>query len=200
MVEVTTSRWTFERGMREVTREALVLLWHEMEEQMEQWQYHHFLSHVWEGAEAVVMPAGDLDHIGCFIAQVKLTHALIWDLNETIKKVNLRGGVTSRHMQLVSNHTSACACAIFIISHTGSCTDVRAHAAGVHLRVGGDKGNFFIQAEARLRVAWPSTSNYRDRPVPRVQERLAHVCFILLHLSWFCLVTHHLVKPPPLLL
>jgi hypothetical protein len=36
MVEATTPRWTFEGGMREATREALALLRHGVEEQMEQ--------------------------------------------------------------------------------------------------------------------------------------------------------------------
>jgi hypothetical protein len=36
VVEATTLRWTFEGGMREATQEALVLLHHEAEEQMEQ--------------------------------------------------------------------------------------------------------------------------------------------------------------------
>jgi phage gp45-like len=58
-------------------REALVLLQHEAEEQMEHSQYHHFLSHAREGAKVMVMPTGDHDHIGCFVVQVKLTHALV---------------------------------------------------------------------------------------------------------------------------
>jgi hypothetical protein len=37
------------------------------------------------------MPAGDRDHIGCFADQVKLTRALVQDLNEAIKEVNLLG-------------------------------------------------------------------------------------------------------------
>jgi hypothetical protein len=36
VVEATTPRWTFEGGMREVAREALVLLRHKVEEQIEQ--------------------------------------------------------------------------------------------------------------------------------------------------------------------
>jgi hypothetical protein len=36
VVEATKPRWTFEGGMREVAREALALLRHEAEEQMEQ--------------------------------------------------------------------------------------------------------------------------------------------------------------------
>jgi hypothetical protein len=77
MVEATTPRWAFEGGMREAAREALALLRHEAEEQMEQLQYRQFPSHAREGAKAVVMPAGDRDHIGCFTDQVKLTRALV---------------------------------------------------------------------------------------------------------------------------
>jgi hypothetical protein len=77
VVEATTLRWTFKGGMRDAAEEALALLRHEAEEQMEQSQYHHFPSHAREGAEAVVMPAGDHDHIGCFVDQVKLTRALV---------------------------------------------------------------------------------------------------------------------------
>jgi hypothetical protein len=44
VVETTTLRWTFEEGMREVAQEALALLRHEAEEEMEQSQYHHFPS------------------------------------------------------------------------------------------------------------------------------------------------------------
>jgi hypothetical protein len=36
VVETTTPRWTFEGGMREAVREALALLRHEVEEQIEQ--------------------------------------------------------------------------------------------------------------------------------------------------------------------
>jgi hypothetical protein len=77
VVEATTPRWTFEGGMREATREALVLLRHEVDEQMEQSQYRHFPSHAQEGAKAVMMPAGDHDHIRCFTDQVKLTQVLV---------------------------------------------------------------------------------------------------------------------------
>jgi hypothetical protein len=91
VVEATTPRRMFEGGMREAAREALVLLRHEVEEQMEQLQYHHFPSRTREGAKAVVMPVGDHDHIGCFTDQVKLTRALVRDLNETVREVNLLG-------------------------------------------------------------------------------------------------------------
>jgi hypothetical protein len=77
VVEATILRWTFEGGMREAAREALALLRHEAEEQMEQLQYNHFLNRAQEGAEAVVMPARDRDYIGCFTDQVKLIRALV---------------------------------------------------------------------------------------------------------------------------
>jgi hypothetical protein len=58
---------------------------------MEQLQYRHFPSRAREGAEAVVMPTGDRDHIGCFADQVKLTRALVRDLDKAVKEVNLLG-------------------------------------------------------------------------------------------------------------
>jgi hypothetical protein len=58
---------------------------------MEQSQYRHFPRCAREGAEAVVMPAGDHDHIGCFTDQLKLTCALVRDLNEVVKEVKLLG-------------------------------------------------------------------------------------------------------------
>jgi hypothetical protein len=91
VVEATTLRWTFEGGIREVAWEALTLLRHEAEEQIEQSQYRHFPSQAWEGVQAVVMPMGERDHIGCFVDQVKLTRALVWDHDEAINEVNLLG-------------------------------------------------------------------------------------------------------------
>jgi hypothetical protein len=44
VVEATTLRWTFKGGMTEAAQEALALLRHETEEQIEQSQYHHFPS------------------------------------------------------------------------------------------------------------------------------------------------------------
>jgi hypothetical protein len=37
------------------------------------------------------MPTGDGDNIGCFIDQVKLTCALVRDLDEVVNEVNLLG-------------------------------------------------------------------------------------------------------------
>jgi hypothetical protein len=91
VVKAITPRWMFEGGMREAARDALALLRPEVEEQMEQSYYCHFPSHAWEGVEVVVMPMGDRDNIGCFADQVKLTRALVWDIDEVLKEVNLLG-------------------------------------------------------------------------------------------------------------
>jgi hypothetical protein len=77
VVEAPTPRWTLKAGMREAAREALAILRYEADEQMAHSQYRHFLSQAEEGAEAVVLPAGDHDRMGCFTNQVKLTHALV---------------------------------------------------------------------------------------------------------------------------
>jgi hypothetical protein len=69
----------------------LAILRHEEDEQIEHSQYSHFSSQAQEGAVAVVMPAGDHYRIGCFTDQVKLTHALVRDLDEAIKEVKLLG-------------------------------------------------------------------------------------------------------------
>jgi hypothetical protein len=108
VVEATTPRWTFEGGMREVAQEALALLRHEAEEQMEQSQYHHFPSRAREGTKVVVMPAGDRDHIGCFAKQVKLTRALVRDLDEAIKEVNLLGEHEEESSQKITELEALC--------------------------------------------------------------------------------------------
>jgi hypothetical protein len=108
VIETTTPRWTFKGGMREAAREALALLRHEAEEQMEQSQYRHFTCRAQEGAEAVVMPTGDRDHIGCFADQVKLTRALVRDLDEAIKEVNLLGEDEEESSQKITKLEALC--------------------------------------------------------------------------------------------
>jgi hypothetical protein len=44
---------------------------------MEQSQYRHFPSRTREGAEVLVLPTGDRDHIRCFTDQVRLSRALV---------------------------------------------------------------------------------------------------------------------------
>jgi hypothetical protein len=77
--------------MQDAAREALAILRHEEDDQMEHSQYHHFLSRACEGVEAAVLPAVDHDCIGCFADQVKLTHALVWDLNKAIEEIKQLG-------------------------------------------------------------------------------------------------------------
>jgi hypothetical protein len=91
VVEALAPRWTFKAGMREASREALAILWHEVDERMAHSQCRHFPSWADEGAEAVILPVGGHDHKGCFTDQVKLTRALVWNLDEAIKEVQLLG-------------------------------------------------------------------------------------------------------------
>jgi hypothetical protein len=98
----------FEGGMREAAWEALALLQQEVEEQMEQSQYHQFPSRVWEGAEVKVMPTRDRDHIGCFVDQVKLTRALVWDLDRSVKEVDLLAGHEEESSQKITELEALC--------------------------------------------------------------------------------------------
>jgi hypothetical protein len=94
--------------MREAAREDLALLLYGAEEQIEQSQYCHFPSHAREGAEAVVMPARDRDHIRCFTDQVKLTQALVRDLDEAIKEVNVLGEHEEESRQKITKLEALC--------------------------------------------------------------------------------------------
>jgi hypothetical protein len=91
VVEAPAPRWTFEADMREAAREALAVLRHEADEQMAHLQYRHFLSRAEEGVGAVILPAGGHDHMGCFTDQVKLTRALVQNLDKAVKEVKLLG-------------------------------------------------------------------------------------------------------------
>jgi hypothetical protein len=75
---------------------------------MEQLQYCHFPSHAREGAEAVMIPVGDRDHIGCFADQVELTRALVRDLNEAVKEVNLLGEHKEESSQKITKLEALC--------------------------------------------------------------------------------------------
>jgi hypothetical protein len=75
---------------------------------MEQSQYRHFPSRAQEGAEVVVMPAGDHDHIGCFTDQVKLTCAFVRDLDEDVKEVNPLGEHEEESIQKITEAEALC--------------------------------------------------------------------------------------------
>jgi Fic family protein len=75
---------------------------------MEQSQYCHFPSRAQEGAEAVVMPVGDHDHIGCFADQVKLTRALVRDLDKAVKEVNVLGEHEVESSQKITELETLC--------------------------------------------------------------------------------------------
>jgi DNA repair exonuclease SbcCD ATPase subunit len=54
------------------------------------------------------MPAGDRNHIGCFFDQVKLTRALVRDLDEAIKEVNLLGEHEEESSQNITELEALC--------------------------------------------------------------------------------------------
>jgi hypothetical protein len=56
----------------------------------------------------VVMPAGDHDHIWCFADQVKLTLALVQDLDEAVKEVNLLGEHEEESSQRITELGALC--------------------------------------------------------------------------------------------
>jgi hypothetical protein len=86
----------------------MAILRHEVSEQMEHLQYRHFRSQAKEGAEAVVLPTGDHDRIGCFTDQVKLTHALVWDLDEAVNEVKLLGEHEEELSQKITELDAMC--------------------------------------------------------------------------------------------
>jgi predicted nuclease with TOPRIM domain len=75
---------------------------------MEHSQYRDFLSCDREGTKALVIPAGDHDHIGCFTDQVKLTHALVRDLDEVVKEVKLLGQHEEESSQKITKLEAMC--------------------------------------------------------------------------------------------
>jgi hypothetical protein len=54
------------------------------------------------------MPVGDRDHIGCFTDQVKLTSALVRDLDEAVKEVNLLGEHKEESSQKITELEALC--------------------------------------------------------------------------------------------
>jgi hypothetical protein len=56
----------------------------------------------------VVMTTGDRDHIGCFTDQVKLTHALVRDLDEAVKEVNFLGEHEQESSQKITELDALC--------------------------------------------------------------------------------------------
>jgi hypothetical protein len=94
--------------MREAAQEALAILWHEADDRMTHSQYHHFLSWAKKGVEVMVLLAGDHDRIGCFTNQVKLTRALVWDLDEAIREVELLGEHEEESSQKLTELEALC--------------------------------------------------------------------------------------------
>jgi hypothetical protein len=108
VIEASTPRWTFEGGVREAAQESFSVLRREVDERMVHSQYCQFQSQAKEGAEAVVLPAWDRDCIGCFTNQVKLTHALVWVLDEVVKEVKLLGELEEESSQKITELDAWC--------------------------------------------------------------------------------------------
>jgi predicted nuclease with TOPRIM domain len=108
VVEAPTLRWMFEAGMTKAAREALVVLRHEANEQMVHSQYCHFPSRAEEGTEAMILPAGGHDRVGCFTDEVKLTRALVRDLDEAIREVKLLGEHEEELSQKITELEALC--------------------------------------------------------------------------------------------
>jgi hypothetical protein len=56
----------------------------------------------------VVMPVRDRDRIRCFADQVKLTHALVRDLDEAFKEANLLGEHEEESSQKITQLDTLC--------------------------------------------------------------------------------------------
>jgi hypothetical protein len=108
VVEAPALRWMFKAGMIEASCEALVVLRHEADERMAQSQYCHFLSRAEEGVEVVILPAGGHDRMGCLIDQVKLTRALVRNLDEVVKDVKLLGEHEEESSQKITELEALC--------------------------------------------------------------------------------------------
>jgi hypothetical protein len=98
----------FEAGMTEVAREALALLRHEADEPMAHSQYRHFPIRAKEGAKAVILPSGGHNHMGCLTDQVKLTRALVQNLDEAVKEVKLLGEHEKESSQKITELEALC--------------------------------------------------------------------------------------------
>jgi hypothetical protein len=108
VVEAPAPRWTFEAGMKEAAREALAVLHHEADEQMAHLQYRHFSGRAEGGAGVVILPAGGCDHMGCFTDQLKLTRALVQNLDEAVKEVKLLGEHGEQSSQKITELEALC--------------------------------------------------------------------------------------------
>jgi chromosome segregation ATPase len=56
----------------------------------------------------MVMPAGDRNYIACFTDQLKLTHALVQDLDEAIKEIKLLGEHEEESSQKITELEALC--------------------------------------------------------------------------------------------
>jgi hypothetical protein len=58
--------------------------------------------------EAIILPTGRHDHMGCFTDQVKLTHALVRNLDEAVREVKLLGEHEEKSSQKITEPEALC--------------------------------------------------------------------------------------------
>jgi DNA repair exonuclease SbcCD ATPase subunit len=58
--------------------------------------------------EAIILPAGGHNHMGCFTDQVKLTRALVRNLDEAVKEVKLLGEHEEELSQKITELEALC--------------------------------------------------------------------------------------------
>jgi hypothetical protein len=75
---------------------------------MEDSQYCHFPIRAQEGAQAMVMSAGDSDLTGFFADQVKLTRAMVQNLDKAVKEVKLLGEHGEESCQKITKLEALC--------------------------------------------------------------------------------------------
>jgi uncharacterized protein Yka (UPF0111/DUF47 family) len=56
----------------------------------------------------MILPAGGQDHMGCFTDQVKLTRAMVRDLDEAIREVKLLGEHKDELIQKITELEALC--------------------------------------------------------------------------------------------
>jgi hypothetical protein len=126
VIEAAALRMLFEAGIHDATRQVLVVLCHEEDDQMEHSQYHHFPSQAREGVDAVVLPTGDCNHVGCLSDQVRRTRVLNEELDQATKEICQFGDQGAEASRRITELESLCKQheeAIAKLKHENTCLE-----------------------------------------------------------------------------
>jgi hypothetical protein len=108
VIEAAALRTSLEARIRDATHQAMAVLCHKEDYQMEHSQYQHFPSWAYEGVDAVVLPDGDRDCVGCLLDEVKLTHARNEELDQAAKEIRQFGDQGAEASQRITKLESLC--------------------------------------------------------------------------------------------